>query len=337
MSKIISVTESTEPISGLSAFFYIIAGGGVDEVTKPNWGKIREEWETTEITFKALAEKYGLSDSTVRSRKNREKWQRNATSNATEKKKDVATKKPKKKKAAKVKEPVVIENDELNDRQRLFCIYYLKYFNATKAYQKAYECAYSTAMVNGSRMLGNTKISSEIERIREEQTSELKLGIREILQKYIDIAFADITDFVEFGQKPKRQAVDVDEEGEPIYVDTEESYNYFNLKNSSEIDGSILTEVKEGKEGITVKLADKMKALDVLTKYFDMLSNSDQEKLRLEKLKAETEFTKERTKLLKGEKKDTSMLEQFLEGDSQYKEMAEKGAFKEFIKGDSDG
>lgn len=61
----------------------------------PNWEEIRNEWETSEITFKDLAEKYGVKDSTIRSRKNREKWQRNemdenATQRAT-KKKSVAT------------------------------------------------------------------------------------------------------------------------------------------------------------------------------------------------------------------------------------------------------
>ena len=34
----------------------------------------------------------------------------------------------------------VIENTELTEKQRLFCIYYIQCFNATKAYQKAYEC-----------------------------------------------------------------------------------------------------------------------------------------------------------------------------------------------------
>lgn len=301
-----------------------------------DWNKIQEEWETSNITFKALAEKYGVKDSTVRSRKNREKWQRNATGEKATQQKNVATKKAKQKKAAKAKKPVIIENDDLNDRQKLFCIYYTRYWNATKAYQKAYECAYTTAMVEGHRHLRKPNIKAEIDRIREEQSSELMIGTREILQKYIDIAFADITDFVDFGQRPKQQVAGLDEDGEPIHVDTEESYNFFNLKNSTEIDGSILTEVKEGKEGITVKLADKMKALEVLTKYFDMLSNSDQEKLRQEKLRAETEFTKERTKLIQGEKKDTSMLETFLEGQKQFEDMAKTGVFDEFAKGDPD-
>src|SRR5690554_20693 len=102
-----------------------------------DWKKIREEWETSDITFVDLADKYNLKTSTVRSRKNREKWQRN--DNATQRK-NVATKKNKE---AKKTEPIaeevkrVLENDKLTDKQRLFCIYYNKYFNATKAYQKA--------------------------------------------------------------------------------------------------------------------------------------------------------------------------------------------------------
>lgn len=58
----------------------------------PNWEKIRKEWETSKITFKALAEKHGIKDSTIRSRKNREKWQRNDATQHTTKKQNVATK-----------------------------------------------------------------------------------------------------------------------------------------------------------------------------------------------------------------------------------------------------
>jgi len=56
-----------------------------------NWEEIRNEYETSDITLKALAEKHGIKDATLRSRKNREKWQRNgATRNATQHK-NVAT------------------------------------------------------------------------------------------------------------------------------------------------------------------------------------------------------------------------------------------------------
>lgn len=58
-----------------------------------NWEEVRATWETSSISFKDLAEKYDVKDATIRSRKNREKWQRNnATQHAT-KKNGVATEK----------------------------------------------------------------------------------------------------------------------------------------------------------------------------------------------------------------------------------------------------
>lgn len=252
----------------------------------PNWDKIRKEWETTKITFKALAEKHNVAEGTVKSRRSREKWSREK--DAT-KSKEVATISKKMQPKKEIKEPVV-ESDNLTEKQRLFCIYYIKYFNATKAYQKAYKCDYETAMASGSRLLRNVKISTEIDRMKEEQTNELKLDVRDVLQKYIDIAFADITDFVIFGSREvvERDSYSgepmVNEHGEPVmtYV------SYVDLVDSEEVDGTILTEVKQGREGISVKLADKMKALEMLSKYLDLLSENDKKRLQEEKIKAET-------------------------------------------------
>ncbi|OAK70085.1 terminase small subunit [Lederbergia galactosidilytica] len=252
----------------------------------PNWEKIKNEWETTKITLAALAEKHDVKLGTIKSRKSREGWSRNPTKKDATKPKKVAT--LKKKVATKSKEQFepVVESDELTDKQRLFCIYYIKYFNATKSYQKAYESAYSTAMVEGHRLLRNPKINSEIDRMKAEQTNELKLGVRDVLQKYIDIAFADITDFVNFGQE-KRPELDrnlepmMDENGEEITY----SLSYVHLKNDDEVDGTLITEVKKGKDGVSVKLADKMKALEMLSKYFDLFPDKFKRELEEEKLK----------------------------------------------------
>lgn len=249
----------------------------------PNWEEIRKEWENSKITFKDLAEKHNVKLGTLKSRRSREKWSRDATA-----KKD-ATQNKKMQPKKEEKEPVV-KSDKLTEKQRLFCIYYIKYFNATKAYQKAYGCAYSTARVEGHRHLSNPNINAEIDRMKAEQTNDLKLDVRDILQKYIDIAFADITDYVVFGNRetPMRDQhtgeILMDESGEPIM----DYISHVDLIDSDEVDGTILTEVKQGKDGISVKLADKMRALEMLSKYFDLLSNSDKERFQLEKLKAET-------------------------------------------------
>jgi phage terminase small subunit len=52
-------------------------------------------------------------------------------------------------------------------------LYYIKSFNATKSYQKAYGCNYESAMRSASRMLRNVEIKSRIE----ELTNEIKQSI----------------------------------------------------------------------------------------------------------------------------------------------------------------
>src|SRR5690625_185097 len=271
----------------------------------PNWEKIQNEWETTKKTYKELEEQFDVKSSTIRSRKNREKWERNAT---TRKRNTVATKKKSVATKNEIKEPVVI-SDNLTDKQRLFCIYYIKYFNATKAYQKAYDCAYTTAMVEGHRHLRNPKINLEIDRMKEEQTSGLKLGVRDVLQKYIDIAFADITDFVEFGKKEVPMMSEfgplVDEKGNEVMQEV----NYVDFRESAQIDGTIITEVKQGRDGVSVKLADKMRALDMLAKYTDLLSDNDKKRLDEEKVKTEiAKVNIETKKLEEGDASGTTIV-----------------------------
>lgn len=58
-----------------------------------NWETIQREWETSTISFKELAEKHEVKDVTIRSRKNREKWQRSDATQRKEKKKSIATQK----------------------------------------------------------------------------------------------------------------------------------------------------------------------------------------------------------------------------------------------------
>ena len=45
----------------------------------------------------------------------------------------------------------------LNTRQEIFCMYYFRYQNASKAYRLAYGCSERVANVNGSRLLKKLK------------------------------------------------------------------------------------------------------------------------------------------------------------------------------------
>lgn len=242
-----------------------------------------------EILLKDIATQLDVSESTVRSWKNRYKWDDEISTTSQKNKCNVANKKViKENKETHTKKLKKIENslsDELTEKQRLFCIYYIENFNATKAYQKAYDCDYQTAMSNASRMLRNAKVKQEIDRLTneclEEQEINSKLLSKRIFQKYIDIAFADITDYITFGKQER--------EGElgPYTV------NYVDLKDSNNVDGGLISEVSQGKDGIKIKLQDKMKALQWLSDRTDMLSDKDRYKLDLEITKTELAMLKQ--------------------------------------------
>lgn len=70
------------------------------------------------------------------------------------------------------------------------------------------------------------------------------------------------------------------------------SYSFVDFKESEEVDGTLITEVKKGKDGVSIKLADKMKALEMLTKYYDLLSENDKKRLQEEKIKVDIEKTR---------------------------------------------
>ncbi|EKQ52764.1 MULTISPECIES: terminase small subunit [unclassified Clostridium] len=180
-------------------------------------------------------------------------------------------------------------NEELNYKQKLFCTIYSKCFNATKAYKQVYNCSYKTAMACGSRLLANPKVKEKIELLTKAEIDKetLKYGV---LQKYIDIAFADITEFLEFGEE------DIplfDKDGKPKYNDDgavmTKKFTYIKLGDSSKIDGTLISEISESTTGIKFKLYDKMKALDFLTKHCNLLDDETKSKLEFENKKLQND------------------------------------------------
>ncbi|MYL44602.1 terminase [Virgibacillus halodenitrificans] len=254
------------------------------------WEEIKTEWETTKITLKDLAAKHNVKLGTLKSRKSREKWSRDPTKKDATKTIKVATSK---KKDATTKKGTVSESlssEELTDKQRLFCIHYIKTFNATQSAIKA-GYAPNSAHVEGSRLLRNAKVGEHIRELKESMTDSLFLDAMDVLRKYAAIAFADITDYLSFGKK-EVQVIGMmgpveDDEGNPVMKEV----NYVDFKESIMVDGTIITEAKQGKDGVSIKLADKMKALDKLSLYFDLFPDKfkrevEEEKLKIAHLKA---------------------------------------------------
>lgn len=208
-----------------------------------------------------IAHKLDVPEGTVRRWKSTYKWGSEKSERSDNQKANVRSKKRAKKVEPAAEVESISENSELTDKQRLFCVYYIRCFNATKAYQKAYGCDYKSALAAGPRMLGNVRIKSEINRLKSEKLNREFFSEEDVFQRYMDIAFADMNDYVE------------------IVRDT------IRFKDSNNFDGSLIKKVSCacGKVN-SIEMLDAMQALKWLSEHMDMAT--EEQKARIAVMKA---------------------------------------------------
>lgn len=241
-----------------------------------NYEKAEQDY-ISGMKYKDIAEKYGTTINTVKSWKKRYSWSREEGAHKIEK---VCTQKSKG--APKKKTPIddgtkaTLQNDDLTPEQQMFCIYYSRTFNATQSYLNAYGCSYDVANAKGPLLVVKDSIHREIERLKEIKRQQIVAGADDIVELQMRIAFADIGNYVSFGQK------------EVTDIETDETYmvSVVDLKESKNTDTQLIQEVKRGKDGVSVKLADKQKAIDWLSRYF-LVHPDDKYKAEFDKKRAE--------------------------------------------------
>lgn len=228
---------------------------------------------------KEIAKKYGTTINTVKSWSRRYEWSKKKKKGAPQNK-SVHTKKECKKIAEEI-----VETSELDEEHQLFCIYYLKYHNKVKAYQKVKpNTPYNSACVMASRWSKQPAVIEEINRLKKELYEDALLDPHDIVQKYIDIAFADLNDYLEYGQEEVPVIIKNPDTGEDEVL--KRTVNMVKFKESAFADGTILSEVKQGRNGASIKLADRMKALDWLSKHMNLATEEQRAKIDL--IKAQT-------------------------------------------------
>lgn len=234
------------------------------------------------MKYKDIAKKYGVALSTVKSWKTRNKWQRN---NATKKKsmhtKVKSTRTKQEKVAPSLPPPELPDSNELNDKQKAFCLYYLQRYNATWAYQKAYGGSYENALAHGSRMVGNGRIKSYLTKLKKQQSQDLYATANDILLRYLNQATSNVTDVLSFRTEKHLAYYKVRDKNGPYedgggnfrYVPKidpetgEQAYYYTNivkLKDSSEIDTSNIKSIRIDKGEPVVEMEDRQKAMQIL-------------------------------------------------------------------------
>ncbi|WP_339316889.1 terminase small subunit [Paenibacillus sp. FSL R10-2734] len=260
----------------------------------PNRDRALEIWREHggEITNRQIAEQLDIDEKKVAVWKQRDKW--NVVQQSTnkvvqqpkEKKSVVQQKKPKSNKQKKEVargDPSEVE-DELTDKQRMFVLEYMRDFNATRA---AMAAGYSkrAAYAIGWENLRKPEIQAEITRLKKQMTAELGLSVHRVIAEYLKIAFADTTDYVDFGTTEEPvigiDGPTYDEEGDPVT----KTVSFVHFKSAYEVDGTLISEVKQGRDGVSIKFYDKMRALKELEKYLGYMD--EETKLRVQKLQLE--------------------------------------------------
>ena len=73
--------------------------------------------------------------------------------------------------------------EELNEKQKQFCLEYLKDFNATKAYQKVYWWTDNTAWVCWFKLLRNPKIQEYLWSKAQKKIEKAEMWVEYVLEK----------------------------------------------------------------------------------------------------------------------------------------------------------
>lgn len=157
----------------------------------------------------------------------------------------------------------------LTEKQIKFCEVYVLNYNISIALRKAgYESETSGAAYRIRQKPGCKRY---IQWLKARMLHDTLVTGADIINQWIKIAFADMTDFV-----------DVNRFG-------------IALKPVREMDGQLVKSIKSGRDGISIELYDKLKALDSLAKYTDDMPKDYKQRIeerKLELLEQEFELKK---------------------------------------------
>ena len=165
----------------------------------------------------------------------------------------------------------VLVDLDLTDKETDFVLYYLESNNATQSYLKSYKINKKWAGIKGYQLLHKPKIESAIKKLKKIQKHALDVNPNMYVETLLKGASADIGDYIEFREEDV-PILDADgsqmhdpDTGEPLY----KKVNKMHLTDSAFVDTGVVTGIKQGRDGISITLVDKLKCLELLRKYFN--------------------------------------------------------------------
>jgi phage terminase small subunit len=250
--------------SHAGCFFVAHEEGGVmpKKRQRPDWAKIRHEYENSDASFTSLMHQYGIPEGTIRARYSRERWRKTKGKpvDASQKKDDASKIKPPQeaKTVPLVAEVRPAKEDGLTVKQQQFVLEYLIDLNATQA---AIRAGYSakTAYSQGQRLLKNVEVNAAIDAAKAERAERTKLNGDMVVTELAKLGFSNMRRFTKWGP------------------------NGVTLKDSDELSDEDAAAVAEVSETTTLvggtvkfKLYNKKHALDSLGRHFGIFKGQPQ-------------------------------------------------------------
>lgn len=159
----------------------------------------------------------------------------------------------------------------LTPKQQDFVLYYLESTNATQAYLKSFGGDKKLASLYGYRLLNKSNIQNAIKKLKKILTIGYEIDPSKYIETQLKIANADIGDYIKFSEE---EIPEYNADGTLRFdPDTGEQkfkkVNRMHLVDSDTVDTSIIVSIKQGKDGITIQLPDKMKAWENIRNFFE--------------------------------------------------------------------
>lgn len=163
-----------------------------------------------------------------------------------------------------------VEDSGLEEKQKLFCQYYVESHNATQAYVKAYGCTVAAAGVSGHRLLKNANIQQEIKHLRESLEAHFDIDKYDMIRFCLKVVGADLGDYCEF----RPQEIDViDRDGNT----TKGTISSVIVKDSDYCDTSLIKSIRQQGAAVHIELYSKQWAWEKLDKFFSWTAEKQAE------------------------------------------------------------
>lgn len=152
---------------------------------------------------------------------------------------------------------------KLTPKQIRFVDEYLVDFNATQAAIRAGYKA-KTAHVIGAENLRKPKIAEEIARRQKDLQKRTEISQDRVVKELARIAFADVTDYAYV-----MQAI-IERDGVKVPVESAVIKETYDLTDDQR---AAIASIKQGANGVEIKLHDKIKALELLGRHIGMFND----------------------------------------------------------------